>query len=58
MHRADVLLEATRDLDPPYGVVDLDAFDRNAASLEARAGGTPLRVATKSLRIGALVDRT
>ena len=57
MHRADALLEATRDLEPPYGVVDLDAFDRNAASLEARAGGTPLRVATKSLRVGALVDR-
>jgi D-serine deaminase-like pyridoxal phosphate-dependent protein len=57
MHRAETLLEATRHLDPPYGVVDLDAFDRNARSLEERAGGTPLRVATKSLRVRELVDR-
>ncbi|WP_148573895.1 amino acid deaminase/aldolase [Nocardioides caldifontis] len=57
MHRAEPLLEATRHLDPPFGVVDLDAFERNARSLEQRAGGTPLRVATKSLRVRDLVDR-
>jgi D-serine deaminase-like pyridoxal phosphate-dependent protein len=57
MHRADALLDATRHLDPPYGVVDLDAFDRNAESLEGRARGKPLRVATKSLRVRTLVDR-
>jgi D-serine deaminase-like pyridoxal phosphate-dependent protein len=38
-------------------VVDLDAFDANAADLARRAGGTPLRVATKSLRVPALVAR-
>jgi D-serine deaminase-like pyridoxal phosphate-dependent protein len=38
-------------------VVDLDAFDANAADLTRRAGGTPVRVATKSLRVPALVDR-
>ncbi len=38
-------------------VVDLDAFDANAADLARRAGGTPLRVATKSLRVPALVSR-
>ena len=36
-------------------VVDLDAFDANAADLARRAGGTPIRVATKSLRVPALV---
>ena len=38
-------------------VVDLDAFDANAADLARRAGATPLRVATKSLRVPALVAR-
>jgi D-serine deaminase-like pyridoxal phosphate-dependent protein len=41
----------------PTMVVDLDAFDANAADLARRAGGTPLRVATKSLRVPALVAR-
>jgi D-serine deaminase-like pyridoxal phosphate-dependent protein len=38
-------------------VVDLDAFDAITADLARRAGGTPLRVATKSLRVPALVAR-
>ena len=41
----------------PTLVVDLDAFDANAADLVRRAAGTPLRVATKSLRVPALVAR-
>jgi D-serine deaminase-like pyridoxal phosphate-dependent protein len=41
----------------PTYVVDLDAFDANAADLERRAGGTPLRVASKSLRVPALLER-
>jgi D-serine deaminase-like pyridoxal phosphate-dependent protein len=52
-----VLDEATAHLDPPFGVVDLDAFDRNAAALERRAGGKPIRVASKSVRSRALIDR-
>ena len=48
---------ATADLDPPFAVVDLDAFDRNAATLEQRAGGTPIRVASKSVRSRELVRR-
>ena len=38
-------------------VVDLDAFDANAADLVRRAGGKPIRVASKSLRVPALVQR-
>jgi len=49
---------ATADLDPPFAIVDLDAFDANAAALEARAAGKPLRVPSKSVRVRALIDRT
>lgn len=41
----------------PCAVVDLDAFDANADDLARRAGGTPIRVASKSLRVPALVER-
>ena len=38
-------------------VVDLDAFDANAADLRRRAGGTPIRLASKSVRVPALIRR-
>jgi D-serine deaminase-like pyridoxal phosphate-dependent protein len=41
----------------PAFVVDLDAFDANAADLVRRAGGKPIRVASKSLRVTALLSR-
>jgi D-serine deaminase-like pyridoxal phosphate-dependent protein len=41
----------------PTYVVDLDAFDRNAADLVRRAGGKPVRLATKSVRVPALIER-
>jgi D-serine deaminase-like pyridoxal phosphate-dependent protein len=49
--------EITSELDPPFAVVDLDAFDSNAADLARRAGGRPIRVATKSVRCRALLHR-
>jgi D-serine deaminase-like pyridoxal phosphate-dependent protein len=48
---------ATADLDPPFAVVDLDAFDANAAELLRRAGGKRVRLASKSVRCRALIDR-
>ncbi len=48
---------ATAALDPPFALVDLDAFDANADDLERRAGGLPVRLATKSVRARALVAR-
>jgi D-serine deaminase-like pyridoxal phosphate-dependent protein len=48
---------ATAHLDAPFAVVDLDAFDANAAQLLARAGSTPVRLASKSVRVRALIDR-
>jgi len=44
-------------LPTPLMVVDLDAFDANADDLVRRAGGTPVRVASKSLRVPALLRR-
>ena len=49
--------EATRDLDAPLAVLDLDALEANAAELERRASGTPIRLASKSVRVREIVDR-
>jgi D-serine deaminase-like pyridoxal phosphate-dependent protein len=48
---------ATSALDAPFAVVDLDAFEANAADLLRRARGVPLRLASKSLRVRALQER-
>ena len=45
------------DREAPFAFVDLDAFDANAAHLLEQAGGLPVRVASKSLRCVALIDR-
>ncbi|HEY2522104.1 MAG TPA: amino acid deaminase/aldolase [Streptosporangiaceae bacterium] len=52
-----VLDQATKGLDPPLAVVDLAAFDHNAGDLVRRAAGRPIRVASKSVRCRALLDR-
>ena len=48
---------ATKHLEPPLAVVDLDAFDQNATDLVHRAAGLPIRVASKSVRCRFLLDR-
>ncbi|MGW0791262.1 amino acid deaminase/aldolase [Streptomyces sp. NPDC002911] len=48
---------ATAHLDAPVAVVDLEAFDANADDLVRRAGGKPIRVASKSVRCRALLER-
>ncbi|TCO26340.1 D-serine deaminase-like pyridoxal phosphate-dependent protein [Kribbella steppae] len=45
----------TADLDAPFAVVDLAAFRRNADDLVRRAAGTPIRIASKSVRCRALI---
>jgi D-serine deaminase-like pyridoxal phosphate-dependent protein len=52
------LEHATADLDPPFAVVDLAAFDSNAADLEKRANGKAIRVASKSVRCRELLRRS
>jgi D-serine deaminase-like pyridoxal phosphate-dependent protein len=49
--------QATKGLDPPLAAVDLTAFDHNAGDLVRRAAGLPIRVASKSVRCRALLDR-
>ncbi len=48
---------ATAELDAPVAIVDLEAFDANADDLARRAGGKPVRVASKSVRCRALLER-
>ncbi|MFD6069759.1 amino acid deaminase/aldolase [Amycolatopsis lurida] len=57
MTSATVYDLATKDLDPPFAVVDLDAFDANGADLLRRAAGKPIRVVSKSVRCRYLLER-
>lgn len=49
------LLAATASLDTPYAIVDEEALWANAADLIARANGTPIRLATKSVRVRSII---
>jgi D-serine deaminase-like pyridoxal phosphate-dependent protein len=49
--------QATKDLDAPLAIVDLDAFDANVADLARRANGMPIRIASKSVRCRHLLAR-
>jgi D-serine deaminase-like pyridoxal phosphate-dependent protein len=46
---------ALADAEPPFAVVDLDAFRANAADLVRRAAGKPIRLASKSVRCRSLL---
>jgi D-serine deaminase-like pyridoxal phosphate-dependent protein len=46
---------ALADVEPPFAVLDLDALRANAADLARRAGGKPVRVASKSVRCRAVL---
>ena len=52
----DRLDVATRGLPAPLAAVDLAALDRNADDLVRRAGGLPIRVASKSVRCRAVLE--
>jgi D-serine deaminase-like pyridoxal phosphate-dependent protein len=58
---ASRLDQAVAEASPPPGrpvvIVDLDAFDANADDLVRRAAGKPVRVASKSVRVPALLRR-
>ena len=54
----DRLNRATAALDPPFAVVDLEAYWSNARDMLRRAGGRPIRLASKSIRCRALLERT
>lgn len=48
---------ATAGIPGPVSIIDLAAFDQNAATLIERAGGKPIRLATKSVRVRGLIER-
>lgn len=50
------LTDATSHLAAPVAVIDLDALRHNAMDLLVRAGGIPIRVASKSVRVRAVLD--
>jgi D-serine deaminase-like pyridoxal phosphate-dependent protein len=54
----DRLLSATADLGAPLAIVDEPALWANADDLVRRAGGVPIRVASKSVRVRSVVERT
>ena len=45
------------EVEAPFAFVDLDAMAANAAAMLGRAGGKPIRVASKSLRCRELQER-
>ncbi len=51
------LERATADLQAPFALIDLDAMNANARDLVRRAGGKPIRLASKSLRCRGLQER-
>ncbi|WP_227996448.1 amino acid deaminase/aldolase [Nocardia australiensis] len=48
---------ATVELDPPLAALDLTALRANAADMVRRAGGVPVRVASKSVRCRAVLEQ-
>lgn len=56
MSELDALTAATAHLDPPLIALDLAAVRANAADLVRRAGGKPVRVASKSVRCRYVLD--
>jgi D-serine deaminase-like pyridoxal phosphate-dependent protein len=48
---------ATAELDPPFAIVDMAAFTANAAAMSRRAGGKPIRLASKSVRCRHLIEQ-
>ena len=50
------LTDATAHLETPLAAIDVDALHHNIHDLRRRAAGTPIRVASKSVRSRALLD--
>ena len=47
---------ATAELDPPFGVISIPALAHNAFDMLRRAGGTSIRIASKSVRVRGVID--
>ena len=55
-HYWPALTAATESYDPPYGVISVPALAHNAFDMLRRANGMPIRVASKSVRVRAVLD--
>ncbi len=51
------IAEQTAHLEPPFAAVDAQALEANAEDLVRRGNGTPVRVASKSVRSRAVLER-
>lgn len=47
---------ATAAEEPPFGALDVRALRANAADLVRRAGGKPIRLASKSIRVRSVIE--
>ncbi len=54
----DRLLSATAEREAPLAIVDEPALWANADDIVRRAGGKPVRVASKSVRVRSIIERT
>lgn len=52
------MTDAVADVSGPVGAVHLGALRYNALDMAVRAGGVPIRVASKSVRVREIVDAT
>ena len=50
------LTAATRQLDAPVGAIHLGALRHNAEDMTRRAAGTPIRIASKSVRVRSVIE--
>ena len=50
------LTAATRHLDAPVGTIHLGALRHNARDMTRRAEGTPIRIASKSMRVRSVIE--
>ena len=51
------LLDATGRIETPFALVDAPALQANADDLVRRAGGVPIRVASKSVRVRSIIEQ-
>ncbi|MET0822363.1 MAG: amino acid deaminase/aldolase [Aeromicrobium sp.] len=52
------LLGATSQIETPFALVDATSLWANADDLVRRAGGVPIRVASKSVRVRSIIEQT
>ena len=52
------MTDATAAVSGPVAAIDVDALRHNALDMVVRAGGVPIRVASKSVRVREIVDAT